>query len=48
MVKKHGGIFLLTTKFYRSANGAAILDPDKGKPEGEASVKPEGTDINKK
>ena len=25
-----------------------MLDPDKGKPEGEASVKPEGTNINKK
>ena len=48
MVNKSSGIFLLTTKFYKSANGAAILDPDKGNPEGEAYVKPEGTNINKK
>ena len=39
--------FLLTTKFYKSANYAAILSPEKRKPEGKLAVHPEGTDVKK-
>ena len=47
MENKSSKGFLLTTKFYKSANNAAILDPKKRKPEGKASVHTEGKAVKK-
>ena len=40
--------FLLTTKFYKSAKGAALLAPKKRNPEGDAFIHLEGTVVNSK
>ena len=48
MANKVGVGFLLTTKFYKSANNTNVLDPVKRKPEGKGSIQPEGTAIKKK
>ena len=34
--------FILNTKFYKNPNYVSLLDPKKWKPEGKASIKPEG------
>ena len=47
MVKKSGQGFLLTTKFYNSANDAALSAPGKRNPEGKAAIHPEGTSTKK-
>ena len=47
MENKAGKKFLLTTKFYKSANDAALLAPQKRKPEGKAAIQPEGTATKK-
>ena len=39
--------FILTTKFYKSANYAALLAPDKRNPEGKTDIQPEGIAVNK-
>ena len=47
IANKAGKGFLLTAKLYKSANNAAILNPEKRKLEGKASIQPEGTAIKK-
>ena len=47
IANKSGEGFLLTTKFYKSANNTALLAPEKHNPEGKADIQPEGTTINK-
>ena len=39
--------FLLTINFYKSAKYADILDPEKWKPEGRASIQSEGAAVKK-
>ena len=40
LVNNGSKLFLLTTKFYKSSNDTALLDPDKHNPEGKESVQP--------
>ena len=47
MSNKSGEGFLLTSKLYKSANNAAILDPKNQKMKGDAYVHPEQTAIKK-
>ena len=47
MANKAGEGFLLITRFYKSANNAVLLVPNKQNAEVKAAVKPEGTVINK-
>ena len=47
MANKPGKGILLTTKFYKSANDAALLDPDKRNKEGKADAHPERMAVNK-
>ena len=35
--------YIFNTKFYKISNNSDILEPDKWKPEGKASLQPEGT-----
>ena len=45
-MNKSGKGFLLTANFYKSTNDAAILDPNKRKPEGKSAIQPEGMAVN--
>ena len=47
MANKSGPGFLLTTKFYNSADCADIFVPYKEDPEGNASMQPEVMAVNK-
>ena len=46
MVNNGGNGFLLITKFYKSANSAALLAPKNHNPEEDADVHLKGTDVN--
>ena len=48
IANKYGKGLILTTKFYKSANDAALLTPEKQNPGGKAATQQEGTKINKK
>ena len=47
MAEKSGKGFILTTKLYKNANDAALLAPEKWKPEGKSAEQPEGMAVNK-
>ena len=47
MAKKFSEGFLLTTKFYKNANEAALLIHWKQNPEGRVTVQPKGTSVKK-
>ena len=47
MANTAGEGFLFTTKFYKSANDAADLAPEKRNPEGNSAIQPEGMAVNK-
>ena len=48
MAKNGGKWFILTTKFYKSTNDAALLAPDNQNKKGKTAVEPEGTTANQK
>ena len=48
MANKSGEGFLLNTKFYKRANDAALLAPQKRNPEGKKATRLEGMYIKKK
>ena len=48
MANNGGNIFLLTAKFVKSANNAAILPPNNHKLEGKEDIYLEGAAVNNK